>query len=230
MTGEGSPAAPALGAVSNGGRGRRSSCKIRELGVACDASQLPVMTGKLWLARFVLLVFSGRARPGVSMDIWTRQHDQLDWTPWPDVPRGLAKLLDTPDAQVLLLTEAPDIEHDLLIAAVRLVHALVANGGSIVVASPHPSVDLIDSLRPVGVDHVWVVERPGFGRKASIQNVSEISATVCPHLHSKTGGGTTLTVCGRHHDRMVLARHHLDRWCLRYNGECPHRRRGDGDA
>jgi len=164
------------------------------------------------------------------MEIWTRQRDQLGWTPWPDVPRGLASLLDAPDEQVLLLSEAPDVERDLLVAAIRVVRALARNGGHVVVASSHPFAGLLDELTPPGVDQLWVVERHEAKRKATIENVSEIGGGICPNLHTKTENGTTLSVCGRRHDRMVLARHHLDRWCLMNPGGCPHRDHGGGDA
>ena len=167
--------------------------------------------------------------PGASMEIWTRQREQLGWTPWPDVPSGLASLVDVPDAQVLLRTEAPDVEHDLLVATLRLVQAL-AKDGNVVIASPHPSADWVESLKPFSVDQAWVVERRGARRPPAIENLSELVQGICPHLHTKTIDGTTLSVCGCHLDRMVLARHHLDRWCLLGDSECPHRRPGGSDV
>lgn len=164
------------------------------------------------------------------MEIWTRQGDQLGWTPWPDVPRGLARLLDAPNEQVLLLSEAPDVERDLLVATIRVVRALARNRGHVVVASSHPFAGLLDELTPPGVDQLWVVERRETMRKATIENVSEVGRRTCSNLHSKTEDGTTLSVCGRRRDRMVLARHHLDRWCLMNPDSCPQRDEGGGDA
>ena len=164
------------------------------------------------------------------MEIWTRQREQLGWTPWPDVPRGLASLLDVSGAQVLLLTEAPAAEHDIIVAALRLVHALAKDGGNVVIASPHPSADWVESLKLFGVDQVWVVERRGARRSPALENVSELGKGICPHLHTNTDGGITLSVCGCHRDRMVLARHHLDRWCLLDKRDCPHRCRKVSDA
>lgn len=156
------------------------------------------------------------------MELWTSQREHLGWTPWSDVSRGLASLLDAPNAQVLLLTEAPEAEHDLLVAALRLVHALAANGAEVVVASPHPSADLIESLAPCGVDQVWVVERRNAQQASTLVNISALGQGVCSELHAKTEDGTTISVCGCRRDRMVLARHHLNRWCLGNKESCPH--------
>ncbi|MFO8071759.1 MAG: hypothetical protein R6V85_07770 [Polyangia bacterium] len=164
------------------------------------------------------------------MEIWTRQRDQPDWTPQPDVPRGLAVLLDAPDVQVLLLCEAPDVERELLVAALRLVQALGGDGGAVVVASPHPSAELIETLAPYDVDQVWVVERRGARRTAIPKNASELGRNVCPHLRTETRDGTTLSVCGRRRDRLVLGRRNRERWCLTNNAGCPHRGPGRGDA
>lgn len=164
------------------------------------------------------------------MEIWTRQRDQLGWTPWPDVPRGLASLLDAPDEQVLLLSEAPDLERDQIVAAIRVVHVLARDGGHVIVASSHPFAGLLDELAPYGVDQVWVVERRQMKQcAATIKNVSEIGGGVCPCLHTKTENGITLSVCGARHDRMVIGSHHLNRWCLLNSPGCPCREKEDGD-
>jgi len=164
------------------------------------------------------------------MEIWTRQREQMGWTPWPDMPRGLASLLDVHGAQVLLLTDAPETEHDALVAALKLVHALARDDCNVVVASPHPSAGLIESLASCDVDQVWVVNGRHSRRTAPLENVLGLDHDVCPYLHTSTEDGTTLSVCGSHHDRMVLARHHLDRWCLKNDGNCPHRRHNGSDV
>ncbi|MBN2499051.1 MAG: hypothetical protein JXR96_30960 [Deltaproteobacteria bacterium] len=164
------------------------------------------------------------------MEIWTRKRDQLGWTMWPDVLRGLASLRDAPDAKVLLYVETPDEEHDRLVAALKLIRGLEQGHRDIVLASPHPSSDWVDSLRSFGVDHLWTVGHRGADGPAGLDRIAQIQGGVCPHLHSRTARGVSLSVCGCHHDRMVLARHHLDRWCLRDGRGCPHLSRGCDDA
>ena len=156
------------------------------------------------------------------MEIWTRQRTHLGWTPWPNVACGLATLLDAADAQVLLLTEAPDVERLLLIAALRLVHAIVEGQPNVVVASPHPSADLVEFLIGHGVRQIWAVERRGTRRASTLENISELGPGVCPQLHAKTDAGKTLSLCGCRHDRMVLAGHQMRRWCLLGSRNCPH--------
>ncbi|MBE0616330.1 MAG: hypothetical protein IH608_00195, partial [Proteobacteria bacterium] len=40
--------------------------------------------------------------------------------------------------------------------------------------------------------------------------------------------GATLSLCGRHRDRMVLVVRHLERWCLGDHETCPHWKYGPG--
>lgn len=156
------------------------------------------------------------------MEIWTRQSEQLGWTPWPDIPQGLAAIAAKPDARhdVLLVTTAPGCDHATLIAVLQLIQGL--GKCDVTVASPHPSTDWAETLEPLGVDHLWVVDRATMVHTTRPGNPTEIRACICPHLHAKSSGTTTLSVCGCHHDRLVLARHHLESWCLTGGDGCPH--------
>lgn len=75
-----------------------------------------------------------------------------------------------------------------------------------------------------GVDQVWVIDRSHSHRNERLlhSRVLDASDRICPALHTRTGEGDSLSVCGRRSDLVVLARHHLDRWCLGHNQECPH--------
>lgn len=160
------------------------------------------------------------------MEIWTRQADQLGWAPWPDVPQGLAAVVAEPEVrQILLVTTAPDADHAAVVAVLRLIQAL--GGREVTVASPHPSTDWATSLEPLGVDHLWVVDQGSVDRATRLRNPTEVRGDICPHLHARSSGATTLSVCGRHQDRLVLARHHLESWCLNGGDDCPHLH-GDG--
>jgi hypothetical protein len=83
----------------------------------------------------------------------------------------------------------------------------------------------VESLRKSSADQIWAVEPHGFGRSHRIERVSEVGGNICPYLHAKTEGKITVSVCGGQKDRLILARHHLDRWCLAGEEDCPHRRR-----
>ena len=160
------------------------------------------------------------------MEIWTRQPDQLGWTPWPDIPQGLAAIAAKPDARhILLVTTAPGPDHATLIAVLQLIQGL--GGCDVTVASPHPSTDWAESLEPLGVELLWVVGQGPMDRATRLRNPTEVRGGICPHLHAKSSSATTLSVCGCHHDRLVLARHHLEAWCLNGGDNCPHLH-GDG--
>jgi hypothetical protein len=160
------------------------------------------------------------------MEIWTRQSDQLGWIPWPAIPQGLAAIAAVPGArQALLVTTAPDADHPAVVAVLQLIQTL--GRCEVTVASPHPSTDWAESLEPLGVDHLWVVDQGPMDRAARVGNPTEVRGNICHHLHTKTRGTTTLSVCGCHHDRLVLARYHLETWCLTGGDGCPHLH-GDG--
>jgi hypothetical protein len=155
------------------------------------------------------------------MEIWTRQTDRLGWTPWPDIPQGLAAIAAAPAVRhVLLVTTAPGPDHPALVAVLQLIQALGER--DVTVASPHPSTDWIESLEPLGVDHLWVVDQGPLDRETRLRNPTGVRGDICPHLHAQSSGAATLSVCGCHHDRLVLARRHLETWCLIGGDGCPH--------
>ncbi len=162
------------------------------------------------------------------METWTRQHEDRKWTVWPDLPRAITGLLDVSEADVLLVSEEPELETEELAAVVRVLGLLGSHVGHVMVASPYPSSDWVTPLRPLGVDHVWVGDYVEYGHEGIIDNVDEVGDHLCPALHARTQDHVTLSVCGREKDRMVLSREHLDRWCLEHRESCPHWKRRNG--
>lgn len=168
------------------------------------------------------------------MELWTRAEGELCWKEWPDALQGIAALRGLPAKEVLLLTLRPDEEAAELLAAVRLIHETRETGGApvrVIVGSPHPSDDWVAPLREAGIDQVWWVVPPGGPRgrgRCSPGPAASVGQQVCPALHAGTEGGTSLSLCGRHDDRMVLGSGHLERWCLRRHRECPHWKLGPG--
>jgi hypothetical protein len=59
-------------------------------------------------------------------------------------------------------------------------------------------------------------------QETPLDHVVELGGGICPELHAKHEQEVTLSVCGRHKDRMVLARHHFDCFCLAKKEDCPH--------
>lgn len=162
------------------------------------------------------------------MELWTRRARRSAWMEWPSVLQALASLQSQPEPEVLLLSEAPDAELAEITAALRLVRQLVPHAATVIVASPHPSSGWRVRLHDLGVDHLWLVESAvgaGAQRPPPTQG-QEIDKRVCPALHAQTRDGRTLSVCGRHEDRLVLASRHMTEWCLGNHRACPHWRNG----
>lgn len=158
------------------------------------------------------------------MELWTKKHDGPCWMEWPSVLQALAALNEDAESDVLLMSLAPDAELAEITAALRLVRRLVPHAASVIVASPHPSNGCQLHLHSLGVDHIWLVDdqlRPDAPGTAPTP-VQEIGDRVCPALHAQTRGGRTLSVCGRHEDRLVLAPRHMTEWCLAKHKSCPH--------
>lgn len=163
------------------------------------------------------------------MEFWTSTREQFGWRQWPDVVQGLLGFCESSHGSVLLVSDRPDEEIESLLATVGLVRQLAGKDVSIVVASPHPSEEWLGPLKECGIDHVWVIDRSTRPKADRLDGPGKLEAprAICPALHVRTGERLTLSVCGRHGDRMVLARHHLERWCLGRNEDCPHWRGDD---
>ena len=165
------------------------------------------------------------------MEIWTRQEGELGWKPWTDMLQGLASLSRPWAGAVLLVCESPDVEMTSVLATVSLIRRLTGPTTAVIVGSPHPSKEWLTPLAGAGIDQAWILDGHIGGSHSPGDRVGEpaVAANICPALHSRTAEGTTLSVCGRHGDRMVLAHHHLHRWCLGRYLDCPHWR-GEHDA
>jgi hypothetical protein len=116
-------------------------------------------------------------------------------------------------------------DDEQLFAAIRLSRRLATGPLEVVAGSVHPSAKWRDSVLEAGADLALLVRQPKdcrLCRRPPLDDVVELGAGICPELHAKREQKVTLSVCGRHKDRMVLARHHFDRWCLARKEDCPH--------
>lgn len=159
------------------------------------------------------------------MEIWTRRSGG-DFSRWPDAVQGVESLAGAPAVAVLFYSEAPDSEAATLAAALRLARRFAGEECSLAVSSPHPSQEWIDAARRAGADRILVTQGDAGGRRGRVPLGRALEVEPCPALHVWTDGSTTLSVCGRHRDRMVLCQGHLERWCLGHNDACPHWRDG----
>ncbi|MBN2718187.1 MAG: hypothetical protein JXX14_20245 [Deltaproteobacteria bacterium] len=157
------------------------------------------------------------------MEIWTRYNSQIEWRQWPKILSGIEGLLQDEPVEVLFLSERPLHEIDQFISGIAIVRRICGESVSVIVASPYPSEQWISRLRTVGIDQVWTVSsrQQRYGQ-VSPEQVSQLTNAACPALHAREHGGKAISVCGCHSDRMVLAHHHLKRWCLKNKDECPH--------
>lgn len=158
------------------------------------------------------------------MEFWTRNPKQPFWRQWTDAIQCLCGLGDTENGSLLLITDRPKCELGCLVATAGMVKKLAGDAISITVASPYPTWEWITRLKDCGIDHFWTVQRTNGlkRRRIDVSRGLETGPSLCPALHVQVDGQITLSVCGRHCDRMVLARHHLERWCLSHHTECPH--------
>lgn len=161
------------------------------------------------------------------MELWT--HDELArWRRWTDAVRGLDAVTSSPPSAVRLvvLARGPD-EDEAVFAATRLARRLTTEPLEIIAGTPSPTLVWLESAIEAGVDQAALFAwDQGGHQEPPLQGAAELSHLICPALHARREQSATLSVCGRHHDRMVLARHHFDRWCLATKEECPHWRGG----
>lgn len=161
------------------------------------------------------------------MEMWARE-DSGGWTTWNHVAEGLDALAAGTFTAVLLVVTGEPADDRATLPVIRLAKRLSPAPVALMVASPHPSAAWYASTRDAGADQALAVStEPGAVATAPpLEGSAEIGETLCPALHVLHTKGATLSVCGRHHDRLVLARHHFDRWCLGTKECCPHWRGG----
>ncbi|MBN1945743.1 MAG: hypothetical protein JW797_08695 [Bradymonadales bacterium] len=170
------------------------------------------------------------------MEIWT-QYEPARWRRWADTGQVIESFDSWPPSTVLLVaTREPD-ETERVCGTLRLFRHLANGRMRMMVGSGHPSAAWCASVLAAGADQVLLVPRSWErGRqdernpeeKPPLQQAIELDADICPALHVRRDGDVILSVCGRHADRMVLARHHLERWCLAAKDRCPHWGGGSG--
>ncbi|MBF0165923.1 MAG: hypothetical protein HQM01_15705 [Magnetococcales bacterium] len=128
--------------------------------------------------------------------------------------------------RVILYSQAPLLEMDELRALVEVIHDY-GQGGEVVAATAHPDSTWRQRLHDQGVTRFWAVapeDAGGSGRPLDPTRFIEIRAeAICPLLHTLEHASGSYSVCGGQEDRMVLAMHHLRKWCVTRPHVCPWR-------
>lgn len=157
------------------------------------------------------------------MEIWNLSPPSTHWVRAPDVAQGLACVLDAPEGDVLVLVTSPQEALRETRAAARLIRRLSGGRGRLLLATAHPTRAWAEQLGHEGVDEFWAVEHPPPAAATGPAPLGPVGESTCANLHTRTADGFTLSVCGRHADLMVIAGHHMSRWCLHRQRPCPHR-------
>lgn len=160
-----------------------------------------------------------------DMETWTR-NEEGTWRRWSHPGLGLDVLANASPRVVSFIVVGLGLDDDeQLFAVVRLACRLATGPLEVVAGIVHPSALWLESVRQAGADRAFLVPPPKNCRrleKPPLDDVVELSDGICPELHVKHGEDVSLSVCGRHKDRMVLARQHFDRWCFGKKEQCPH--------
>jgi hypothetical protein len=125
---------------------------------------------------------------------------------------------------MILAVEWPILEGRSLASAVRLAKRLGHCDLQIGVATSNPAGEWLSRAFEEGANFLAIespgdlVQEGGLGASSQRLNLHDC----CPELHQRIRRNTPLSVCGCHQDRMVIAGHHLARWCLKNHGACPH--------
>lgn len=166
--------------------------------------------------------------PGVrdEMKIWIKYNNEDAWKEWFDVLTGIASIRPYEQVDVLFVIGRPLHEMETLLSGIAIVRRICGTAVSVLAICPCPSLQWISQLKSVGVDSVlgeWAVSSRGQRIvRVSCQDEVRLTEDACPALHTIENEKEAHSVCGRHNDRMVLAHHHLEKWCLENKDECPH--------
>lgn len=165
-----------------------------------------------------------RAERATLMEIWT--YDEAGgWIGWARAALGLDAIVSaaSPTDQMLVVQRSP-ADEDEVCAVIGLARRLCNGTLTVTAGHEHPSTRWRDSVRQAGADRAVLVSD---GARVPLDDATEVGDQLCPELLVDPGP-TRLSVRERYRDRMVLARHHFDRWCLAGKELCPHWRETPG--
>lgn len=158
------------------------------------------------------------------MQIWTKEEGNSTWKRQCGAVRALDQFSEHPALSLVFYVDKPDLDTPQLGAAIRVAFQVGFRLEQLIIATTHPSLSWLEPLRSIGINDVVLCAEfdSSAPNKGSAISLAALSEKLCPHLHARTSGKTTLSVCGAGNDRIVLARRHIRDWCLRHAEGCPH--------
>ncbi len=158
------------------------------------------------------------------MDTWTQDEDGA-WRRWSHPSLALDAIASSrTNVRKLLLVQTDARDDERLLAMIRLARRLAASALRVAAAHAHPSRAWAEAVAAAGAEQAMFVPRSDgeLFVKDPLSGAELLDEGLCPALHARRAERGTLSVCGRHRDRMVLAPRHFGRWCLRGKHACPY--------
>lgn len=161
-----------------------------------------------------------------DLAIWIYQEENLDWRMQQDPFVALAVIVDEAfDGQVLITSQYPDSDRERIVSILRIIRAH-RNDLTIIVGTPHPTIELNKLFMENGASNVWATNTiyPAAAEDARIDLSEKIplNRAICPALHLKKGDPIELSVCGKRNDRLILVMSTFKKWCLADYESCPY--------
>ncbi|MBF0272134.1 MAG: hypothetical protein HQL98_08745 [Magnetococcales bacterium] len=128
------------------------------------------------------------------------------------------------DSQVILYSDDPEQENNELLAVLETLKEYARCNPEIVTATPYPTAEWQKRMTIAGFDRLWIAsERLGRMKDPNQAQFFALEHPLCPFLHTRSDPSEQVSapVCGVCDDRMVLAIHHLRKWCMTDPTPCP---------
>ena len=158
------------------------------------------------------------------MQVLTRTTKPSGWEKHQTIRQALVCISVSSDRKVLLFTDNPAQDLPSIRTFVDMAKLLGIAPDSIIAATPHPSGKWLAPLLEAGVSGFKLCSSAEYlESEIPTKPIGEVLNSICPELHSIFIERRTLSVCGDHHDHMVLSHNHLVAWCLGKYRDCPQR-------
>ncbi len=156
------------------------------------------------------------------MDGVAKRLEHEGWKYFVD-PLQLLARTEGKDSHIIFRVEWPILESMALVSAVSLARRVLGEGVRVDVATPHPNVEWLLPAFGAGAERLFLAQQscqiPWCGPEAGDSGYA-LSA-VCPAMAQQVVRNHPVSLCRRHPGGMVVASHHLKRWCTGHRAECP---------
>jgi hypothetical protein len=161
-----------------------------------------------------------------AMLLYIREEQTGKWTKCTGVFSGLQHAAASHGALVGIYSNDPEAAMQEITGTMKRAAECGIAQEAVCLITPHPTLDALHHLADWKQARLLVAFLPARtdADPAQAIAVGELCESVCPLLHCTRGNNVVLSVCGAHNDRMVLAEHHMQAWCLTGHAQCPHYR------